>query len=121
MNATPITPVTTIPSVAPGDATLTGKVFRLDGGNAVEIFGACSANSGKLYLLRNDVGTEWYPVDIDAQDLKALQVDTTKPAGALAGLFSGTWLTGDKTPANYVVLHVGTATFATLYAAGRRI
>lgn len=119
-----ITTVTAIPAVAPTDDTLVGKVFGTDGGNAVEVAGHCDANSGKLYLLRYWGGTTWLPVDIDSQDLKALQVDTTKPTGALAGYFSGAWMCGDATRgtgAYYVVLQTGTATFNKLTAAERRL
>ena len=120
-----ITPVSIVPSVPPTDPSLAGKVFHIDGGNAVEISGKVTAGAGSLYLLRSGNGSEWYPVDLDANDKGSLPVDATKPAGAVAGLFAGTWLTGDCRDggglAYYVVLQVGTATFGTMYAAQRRI
>jgi hypothetical protein len=78
--------------------------------------GKVSAGTGNLYLFRNREpgSTEWYPLDVDAQDLKSIQLDSTKPAGVTAGYFSGTWLTGDRKEcggASYVLVYTGTPTF----------
>lgn len=125
----PITTVTTPPAVDPDDVSLVGKVFQAEGGNLIEIFGHCNANSGSLYLLRNfsdatGKTSQWYPVDLDANDVKKISVDTTKPTGNLAGFFSGSWLAGDAREGSggtYVVLQIGTATFDHLYASSRRV
>lgn len=119
-----ITTVTAVPAVEPTDASLAGKAFATVGGNGIEIAGHCDANSGKLYLWRHLTGTLWLPVDIDKQDLKAIQVDSALPATAMAGYFSGLWLAGDAGMGStgiYVVLQTGTATFDQLYASGRRL
>lgn len=126
MARTAIVPVTAVPAVAPDHASLADNVFSPDGGNAIEIFGKVLANTGSLYLLRNDgdADTEWYAVDLDATNLKRLQLDVAAPVGALAGFFSGVWLAGDlrrSGRASYVVLLIGTATFTTLYAAERAL
>ena len=129
MVPTSIVPVIAVPVVAPTDASLNGKVFSPDGGNAIEIFGVCTAGTGRLYLLRNlgpDTSTEWYLVDDDAQDLKSIHVDSTAPT-AIPGYFSGIWLTGDLYrggTARYVVLVStggGQPTLSHLYAAARAI
>lgn len=130
MGPTPITPVTTVPNVTPDDATLVGAVFAPDGGNSVEIYGHCDANSGALTLYRNhsdadgNTTTEWYPVSNDKNNAGALLVDSALPAEA-PGFFSKVWSTGDmrkgSTGAFYVVLYSGNAAdFDLLYAAGRR-
>jgi len=120
MSTIAITPRTTVPTGLPS-AVL--EAFHADGGNAIELFGKCNANTGRLYLLRNDgvASDQWYPVDLDAQDLDSIHLDAAAPAGALAGYFSGTWLTGDGTPAWYVVLATGTPTFELIFAATRRL
>lgn len=127
-----ITVVIAVPAVLPSDASLAGKVFDAEGGNAIEIYGHCFANSGKLTLYRNHStadGTptiEWYPVNNDKADAGALLVDTTLPAEA-PGFFSKVYSTGDllagSCGASYVVLYSsagGPADFDFLYAAGRR-
>lgn len=120
MPPTSITALTSVPNVLPEDPTLSGKAFRGDGGNAIEIFGSCSAGSGKLYLFRHNGSGEWYPVDIDSSDSRALPVDSTKPTG-IAGLFSGTWMTGDRAVAWYCVVAIGGPTLNKLFAATRRL
>lgn len=121
-----ITPHATVPTVVPSDPSLSGKVFYADAGNAIDIMGHASAGSGKLYLFRNQgsIPTRWSMVDNDAQDNKSAQVDSTKPAGAVAGYFGRTWLTGDCRDggtAAYVVVHVGTTTFDYVEVQTRRL
>lgn len=132
MGPTPIVPVTAVPTVKPDHATLVGKVFNPDGGNAVEIYGHCNANSGALTLYRNhsdangDTTTEWYPVENNKNNAGALLVDSATPTEA-PGMFSKIWSTGDlkhggSTRAWYVVLYSAAAVdLDKLYAAGRRM
>lgn len=119
-----IVPLTAIPTVEGNDPSLAASVIYADGGNAIEVFGKCNANNGRLHLLRNTLDNKWHPVDGDAQDLKSIRVDSGLPAGVLAGFFSGTWLPSDVArsgAAYYVVVLIGTATFSEIYAATRRV
>lgn len=121
-----VTASTTIPGApVEGDA----HFFRVVAGNAVELAGLCTAGAGHVYLMYWDDDADetgaphaaWYPVDNDAQDLKALQVDATKPAAGPTGLFSDTWMTGDTAQRWFCVLVTGGATISPLRAFSRRL
>lgn len=60
--------VTSIPSAAPGDASLNGKMFEVGNAGLVVIRGRCTAGSGKGWLLRWDPETsKWWPWGADAK------------------------------------------------------
>lgn len=119
-----VAPLNALPNVAPTDPSLAGSVWRLTGGNSVLLLGQVTAGSGKLYCCwyDSDAGL-WWPLSVDANDQRSLALDSTKPTGALAGYFSGTFLVGDCAALNFCAVFTGNPTFASnkIWARGRRL
>jgi hypothetical protein len=116
-----IAPHASFPAAPPTDSAFDGKVFKISMGNTIEIAGLCSANSGKLRLVRHVKDSLWTVVDNDAGDTSSIGVDATLPTGITAGRFSRFWKAGDVTKEGgiFMVIQDGTATFDHLFAVMR--
>lgn len=101
---TALTPVTSIPAVAPDHATLAGKVYNAGLGATLHARVTVSLGTGACTLLRYDYdAAEWHPWGADATAGGVLGLDATVRGGQA----HGAWDIGRTGGGDFMLLVTG--------------